>query len=333
MKTSHQIVFAILLVTFLFTAESHAANYVRVGSFNIANFGSSENGEYERSLVSLVNIILKMDADVIALQEIEPTELGTEQVERLTKLVNKAASYYEKQAYDYVIAEEYTEDETVAYLWRDPVTLESEITLLEHYQDPDDDGVRTFQRVPHYALFSAANYDFYLLNCHLYTKLQSGSSEGRGDEFDAIVEWLKDLAGETEKDAVVVGDFNRFLNGKSAWTRLMIQSHSQWFRFPLLEGIKNEVQGFDPKTDEGPEDKHSTTTSKTNRIYDQILISKGSYYEFTDSPQLGIDVGIIAFDRDEQFKWATKKWHDATKMLSDHRPVWIRLRIDQEDDD
>jgi len=200
-KTSHQIVIAILLVTILFTAESHAANYVRVGSFNIANFGSSENGEYERSLVSLVNIILKMDADVIALQEIEPTELGTEQVERFTKLVNKAASYYEKPAYDYVIAEEYTGDETVAYLWRDPVTLESEITLLEHDHDPADDGVRTFQRVPHYALFSAANYAFYLVNCHLYTTLPSGAAEGRGDEFDAIVEWLKDLAGETAGNA------------------------------------------------------------------------------------------------------------------------------------
>lgn len=333
MKTTHRIVLVMLFAICVFTATSYPTDYIRVGSFNIANFGASENGEYERSLVSLVNMILEMDADVIALQEIEPTELGMRQVERLTKLLNKTASYYETSVYDYVIAEEHTGDETVAYLWRNPVELESEINLMEHEEDPDNDEVPTFQRVPHYALFSAGNYDFYLVNCHLYTKLQSGSSKGRGDEFDAIVEWLKDLAGETEKDAVVVGDFNRFLNGKSAWQQLMIQGHSQWFRFPLLKGIENEVSGFDPKTDEAPEDKYSTTTSKKKSIYDQILISKGSYYEFTNSPQFGVDVGIVAFDRDEQFKWATEKWHDAIKMLSDHRPIWIRLRTDKQDDD
>ena len=66
----------------------NAAEYVRIGSFNIANFGSSQQGEYERSLVSLVNIILVMKADVIALQEVEPGEMGTDQVMRLTKLLN-----------------------------------------------------------------------------------------------------------------------------------------------------------------------------------------------------------------------------------------------------
>jgi len=75
---------------------AYADCYLRVGSFNIANFGSSDKGEYERQLVSLVNIILEMDANVIALQEIEPTELGTQQVERLTKLINKVAKYYKK---------------------------------------------------------------------------------------------------------------------------------------------------------------------------------------------------------------------------------------------
>ncbi|HUU18942.1 MAG TPA: endonuclease/exonuclease/phosphatase family protein [Sedimentisphaerales bacterium] len=333
MKTSPRIVLTILLTTFVFTAVSYAADYIRVGSFNIANFGMSKTGEYERSLVSLVNIILEMDADVIALQEIQPNDLGTKQVERLTKLLNKAASYKQTPLYDSVIAEEHTGDETVAYLWRDPVTLESDISLLEHEEDPDDDDLSTFQRVPHYALFTAGNYEFYLVNCHLYTKPQSDSSEGRGDEFDAIVEWLKDLAGETEKDAVIVGDFNRFLNGKNAWKQLMIQGHSQWFRFPLLEAIKAETPAFDPKTDDAPEDKYSTTTSESKRIYDQILVSSGSYNEFTTSPQFGVDVGIVAFDQEEQFKWATKKWNDAIKMLTDHRPIWIRLRTDKTDDD
>jgi len=101
----------------------------------------------------------------------------------------------------------------------------------------------------------------------------------------------------------------------------------------LLEAIKAETPAFDPKTDDAPEDKYSTTTSESKRIYDQILVSSGSYNEFTTSPQFGVDVGIVAFDQEEQFKWATKKWNDAIKMLTDHRPIWIRLRTDKTDDD
>ena len=65
----------LMLTVFVWTA-ANSAPYIRVGSFKITNFGLSDKGEYERSLVSLVNIILEMEADVIALQEIEPTELG-----------------------------------------------------------------------------------------------------------------------------------------------------------------------------------------------------------------------------------------------------------------
>jgi hypothetical protein len=41
----------------------------------------------------------------------------------------------------------------------------------------------------------------------------------------------------------------------------------------------------------------------------------------------------VAFDREAQFEWVTDQWYDAIKVLSDHRPAWIRLRIDQDDDD
>ena len=332
MKTVHRTILTAFAITLIFSSRACADDYIRAGSYNIANFGASKTKEYERSLVSLVNIIVKMDADVIALQEVQPTDFGREQVERLTTLLNKAAKYYKTPAYEFVVADEHTGDETVAYLWRDPVSLESEVSLMEHDVDPDGDALPTFQRVPHYALFKAGNYDFYVVNCHLYTQIDGGSSEGREEEFDAMVKWLKALCTKNEKDAIVIGDFNRFLNG-NVWTQLMIQNHSTWFRFPLLEAIKNEVQAFNPDEDEAPEDKYSTTTAKKKSIYDQIIISEGSYYEFTGSPEFGVDVGIIAFDQDDQFKWCTKSWWDATKMLSDHRPIWIRLRMDQEDDD
>lgn len=330
-----------IVVSCSIVSSSNAAErdkFVRIGSFNIANFGSSENMAYERSLIDLVNIIRRMDADLIALQEVEPGEFGRKQVERLVKLLNVAADFYETKPYEFAVSEKHKGDEVLAFLWRAPVTLESELTLIEHEEDADGDGLRAFQRVPVYALFKAGNFDFYVMNCHLYTQISGTSSEGRTVEYDAIVEWLRMLAGEAEKDAIVVGDFNRFLEGsrypvKSAWGNLMIDNHATLFRFPLLEAIKRDVPAFDPKTGSAPEDKYSTTTSKRLSIYDQILISKGAEHEYTDTPEFGKDVGIVVFDDDKDYEWFDDTWTRVNRLLSDHRPIWIQLRLDKNDDD
>lgn len=313
------------LATIAAAPTRDSPTYIRIASFNIANFG--DTNEYERSLISLVNIIRETNPDLLVLQEIEPNELGQSQVQRLSVLLNRAADYSGTGHYSYVIADEHTGDETTAFLWRSPVALESEVWLMTHDEDPDGDDKPTFQRVPHVAYFSAGDFDFYVVNCHLYTKIDGASSEGRGAEYDAIVEWFQLLAQEDETEAVFLGDFNRFLNGKSVWSRLMVSTHEQWFRFPLLEAIQGNHAAFNPAKHEAPADQYSTTTGKTKRIYDQILLSEGAYDEFTTTPQLGADVGIVAFDNDDNYAWAVQNWNEATKRLSDHRPVWIRLRI------
>lgn len=312
---------------------AEAEQFIRIASFNIANLGSSDEHEYERSLISLVNIVRAADADLVAVQEVEPTQLGERQMERFTELLNKASDFYGTERYDLAIADDHTGDETTAFLWRSPVSLDSEITLIAHDEDPDADGKPTFQRVPSVAQFSAGNFDFQVVNCHLYTKLSGTSSEGRGDEYDALVKWIQALASQAEKDAIIVGDFNRFLGGKSKWKNLMVANHATHFRFPLLEAIKAAEPTFDPEEDDAPSDEYSTTTAKKKSIYDQILIAAGSYQEFAASPVLNTDVGIVRFDDDPQYEWFIDNWHNATRMLSDHRPVWIRLRIDQPDDD
>lgn len=123
MKIFRKIILNVLLFHLTLCTITSGIDYIRVGSFNIANLGASEEGEYKRSLVSLVNIIMEMNADVIALQEIEPTELGEKQVERLTKMLNKAAKFTNQSEYEYLIAEEHTGDETAAYLWREPAVF------------------------------------------------------------------------------------------------------------------------------------------------------------------------------------------------------------------
>ena len=86
-------------------------------------------------------------------------------------------------------------------------------------------------------------------------------------------------------------------------------------------------------TKDAPTDALSTTTSKQRSIYDQIMISAGSYREFVPDPQLDRDVGIIPFDLWRDYEWPTARWTDAGRLHSDHRPIWIALRTDQSDDD
>lgn len=310
-----------------------AQQHIRVASFNVANFGDRD--EYKRSLVALTNVILATQADLVALQEVEPNELGREQVRRLTELLNLAAEHHQTSAYSHVVAAEHVGDETVAFIFRSPVELTAEVELLPHVEDADGDGKRTFQRVPHVAEFRAGNLDFAVVNAHLYTKVEGASSEGRGDELEALADWLMAREAAAEKDAIVLGDFNRFLNDsdESEWGKIHTAGHADHYRFVLLEAIKNDVPGFDPRNDDAPEDKYSTTTSKKRSIYDQIIIAKGTFHEFTGTPKFGVDVGIVPFDHDGHYAWFVDKWHLASSMLSDHRPVWVRLRIDQTDDD
>ncbi|MDX9971995.1 MAG: endonuclease/exonuclease/phosphatase family protein [FCB group bacterium] len=312
-------------------AASAEERYIRVATFNIAQFGAGD--EHERSLVGLVNILMATDADLVCLQEVTSQSAGREQVARLVKLLNKAASFYGKESYTAALPERYTGRETCAFLWRAPVALLSRIELLNVPADADGDGKPTFQRTPAIGLFRAGDYDFYAVSCHLYTQLEGKTSEGRGEELATLAGWLNAATGFPERDAVVLGDFNRFLNGKSDWPRILTPGHERYYRFALMEGIANAVPGFDAARDEAPSDTYSTTTSRKLSIYDQILLSAGSYREFVGTPVFGKDVGIVRFDTEKQYEWFVDDWHMATAILSDHRPVWVRLRIDLGDDD
>jgi endonuclease/exonuclease/phosphatase family metal-dependent hydrolase len=325
--------FACFLAALVWAAGFAVAEpaYIRVATFNIAKFGAGE--EYTRSLVSLVNILNEIDADLICLQEINPKKAGYEQTERLVRLLNTSQAYYKKPLYSFAVASRYSGGEAPGYIWRRPVELLSEIGTLNVPRDPDRDGKPTFQRVPGLALFRAGNYDFYVVNCHLYTQVDGKTSEGRTEELAALSAWLRGLAAGPERDALVLGDFNRFLNGKQPWQRFLAPGYERAYRVPLLEAIQDAAPGFDPVNDEAPLERFSTTTSAKRSIYDLIVVSAGSYREHVAKPKFGIDVGIVNFDLDRQYEWFVRDWQLATNILTDHKPVWIRMRIDLPDDD
>lgn len=321
--------------SFAADASSPDDGEIRIATFNIANLGATQ--EYKRSLITLTNILLKTNADLICLQEVQPNPKGKSQVRRLKELLNEAADFYNTKPYQYKISELDGGDELTAFLWRKPVVLDSNIESLPHDEDHDNDGKRTFQRVPQMASFHAGEYDFVVVNCHLYTKPNGNSSEGRKVENEVLASWLKAVATNPgEQDVILLGDLNRHLGsgGANAWKKLMINNHQDFYRFPLLEAIKRDHAAFNPLTHpNAPTDRHSTTASRSKKIYDQIIISKGSYAEFKANPVFGEDVGIVDFDNNSDFEWFTHNYEQTTDYLSDHRPVWIDLRFDGSDDD
>ncbi len=316
----------VFLLTLLGNITLCRGQEVIVASFNIANFGDAD--EYKRPLISLVNIIDEMDPDMLLIQEVEPNDLGKNQVKRLTELLNVSANFYKKKEYRWrYVKESSGGDETVAFIYRDPFELmEDGIELLPHDVDPDRNGKRTFQRTPVLAKFKIANEEVSIVNAHLYTKITGNSSEGRGAEFDALANWAKEMG---TSNYLILGDLNRFLNGKSIWNKLMFEDHKDTYRFPLMEGIKNDVQSFDPFRDEAPEDKYSTTTSKKLSIYDQILVSKSLYDELGSNIKFGMNTGVVAFDNDKDYEWFISDWSKATRLMSDHRPIWVKLDFEE----
>jgi endonuclease/exonuclease/phosphatase family metal-dependent hydrolase len=219
--------------------------------------------------------------------------------------------------------------EAAAFLWRRPVSLQGEPKPLEERERSFDDNGPNFKRTPSFALFSAGKTDFYVVTCHLTDALAEGRNKGQAEEYAALADWLRKLEGREEKNAVVMGTFNRFVSGKAPWGNLWSAAEEGHFRFPILDAIRAADKKFDPSQDEAPEPRYSTTVGRKATLRDQIVLSRGLTTEFrAAAPKLGEDVGIVDFDNDDQYRWAVGSWSDAATMLSDHRPIWVRLAIE-----
>jgi len=179
------------------------------------------------------------------------------------------------------------------------------------------------------ASFTAGNFDFVVVSTHLTW----GDTDRRRREFRALRTFLRD-EDDVEDDYIVLGDMNRYgkFNVGSAnkpFNELLRGNWQNRYRFPLLEAVTDPD---DMTVHFVATDDQSTTIAQSRNTYDQFIITAGAFNEFgTTDPVLGTDVGIIAFDQDAAF---TAMGHNGIKyMVSDHRPIWIRLRIDLPDDD
>lgn len=303
--------------------------YIRIASFNIADFGEPVPSE-NRDLKAIANILVGNQLDLIALEEIGTQPEAENELKTLIREMNRSASGSSKY-YKYYITP-LSGDERFAVLYRSPVIKSGDTEWLEPFKNPGKPqaGGKHFLRIPPILDFKAGNFDFKLIIMHLTW----GNLQRRSVEYQFINQYLR-TPKTGEQDWIFAGDMNRYGKVKKGETEndfdiFLLDGWKSFFRFPLLETV---TEPDDMSLLKAPKDEYATTIAENRMMYDQFIISQGTYREFgSNDPRFGINAGIIAFDRMPPYN-QIKDHNELKYLISDHRPVWVRFRIDLPDDD
>lgn len=328
-KKLYSSIYFLFLSLFLLTPyKGNTAEYIRIASFNIAEFGEGSHAQ-ERDLTAIAHILYDNKLDLIAIEEVGVSAEASSQVKHLTDHLNKIRTNHTSKYYFFVTPP--SGDERYAVIYRFPIQMKKGVDWVEPNQKVKSRhaGGNIFFRVPVILSFQAHNFDFKLGIQHLTW----GNLSRRRKEIQCLEEFLhKEKKGE--QDWIFAGDMNRYgkYNKKDnkAFDLLLTPNWKEFYRFPLLEAI---TEPDDMKAFSAPSDAKSTTIAGSRDMYDQFIISRGAYREFgTTTTEFGINAGIIAFDRQPPYN-KIKNHNQLKYLISDHRPIWARFRIDLEDDD
>ena len=327
-----------LLISFSLLAGQALAEpgYLKLATFNIAELGEGSHPD-TRDERAIAKMLVNLDLDLIAVQEVGTSQRGADQVWTIVNHMN-ALQGPSTPSYTCMTTSQETGDERYAFIWRSSAVL---LTPPKKMADTDEYEGSRFVRTPVYCLCKAGDFDFVLMNVHLYTRIDNpdpNNPMGRKFEYEQLVKWLKhQVQAGAEKDFIIVGDWNRYLDGSayprdSAWSVITYPGFENDYRFPLLEALP----GRDYHAAYAPSDEWSTTQTKSKTMYDQVLISAGAYREFGMleeglDARFGENVGIEDFDNWEEYK--DMEWRELKYVISDHRPVWVKFRVDMGDDD
>ena len=175
---------------------------------------------------------------------------------------------------------------------------EEKVSILDSvhiYSDQGDD----FDRDPAWASFKSVdeNLDFTIIAVHVTWGNRVGPRKAEVRAMKKVWNEVQN-ATHTDDDLIIVGDFNRNKNDAS---------------FDSLMSISGMEQANE---DTGP------THISSNTTYDQIFISRDFTKEWT---------GETATVRFDETHFNTDE--EAKLVASDHRPIWIKLFIPENDDD
>jgi len=247
---------------------------VRIATWNLRKF--SERAAPD--LVAIADIIRQADFHLLAIQEVQQEGQA---VQRLRRQLN--------EPWRHVISPRTGNNERYAFLYRaDVVEPLGEGQLLE--------SAGVLNRAPFAMSFKAGQFDFTLVTVHLWYG-DANFNQRRQLEVQALAGLAQRIAaGSSEKDLIVLGDFNEFRSGGNlhyfdnmGWSRLIAEP----------------------------------TNLGSTEVYDNLLINRGFTREYAGRS------GVVRFD---ETRFAND---DATArdLVSDHRPAWADFVVTGPDDD
>ena len=163
------------------------------------------------------------------------------------------------------------------------------------YPDPED----KFIREPYYATFLCDKFDFTVIAIHVVWGKTVGGRRREIIELARVFRHIQDQDPH-ENDVILAGDFNR--------------SPQDDLAFAALKSIPDMVYLF--------AEPERTMIGDTN-LYDNIWFQKNFVQEFMNQK------GIIRFD---EIDFAGDR-RQASKVVSDHRPIWALFNVTGPDDD
>lgn len=282
-----------------------SSDNVIIASWNLTNFGLQER---EQSHIELMaNIIAPFD--VVAFQEV------ADDVRHFDTLISALGD-----GWDFMYTDIAGNKERLGYFFRtdraNPTGLAAELAMRGYERariiidgiDPEEEPFTGFNRNPYMAGFRSGDFEFTLVNVHLYWS----NMALRRLETNALAKWAKSRVGKSgppRDDIILIGDFN-------------------------MPHVRPGDDIYDEMIEFGMTlPKHTTDLVGTNlagdRHYDEIAF----FPSRTDEDFTG-RLGVFDFDN-ALFKdlWDESVSGDRTKFfryiryyIADHRPLWAEFR-------
>lgn len=306
-----------------------------IGSWNIKWFGQREPGEYAISVMA----DFVEDCDVVALQELRGAH-SRECIRALVEAVNARTGdgyrYRISATTGYLsnpITDRNNYTESYAFIWNnDRVRPVKKPGLV----DSPAINNPVFRQVPFVADFESRHpngFDFRVLTIHtVYNRKINGV---RRAEIDWIRDWMITLPDDGETNLIAIGDFNA--NPPS-------QTSAHWFSELIPDSSDFRVLMYE-SLDAGEVPIRTTTPTKRLTdyadphiaaswpIYDHILVTHTTSDALSES-QMTREMGLLGvYEFDMLPWWEEHGWSrsEIISAVSDHRPVWFKLRYDAED--
>lgn len=193
--------------------------------------------------------------------------------------------------------------------------------------------------------WQSGDFDFTLISCHF---AWNGSDHKRRlADYQKLNHILHHpLEYSHDPDVIVVGNFNRFGGdfdeSANEFGIQNLQVDTRKFRVPHVEVFDPEISAMKEVEDnlriENPQQYSTTVSNKNSVVYDMFWITEDVLEEYKmTANKWNRDFGVLVYDEpwgnayiDGVEQLSTSETKEA---YSDHRPIWMRFRINQKTED